>query len=230
MKANTPSLIFYFLASIFTIIFTVLGPEAYLLYTKSLVVPSIFIYYLTTNNYKIDLIKGGIFLFSFIGDVFILMNYNDSENGSVYSFLIVYILLIIHLARGIKKIKLNKIDLLSAISIIIAMVVLSITILSLPFEKMKTDFSIIIIYSIVLSVLICIAVIKYCTKSNFTFLNLLLMSICFLISDIFYVLDGFYLSLSVFNLIEMSTQVFSYFFMVNYFIASDKSLKKLNNN
>ena len=230
MKANTSSLIFYFLASIFTIIFTVLGPEAYLLYTKSLVVPSIFIYYLTTNNYKIDLIKGGIFLFSFIGDVFILMNYNDSENGSVYSFLIVYILLIIHLARGIKKIKLNKIDLLSAISIIIAMVILSITILSLPFEKMKTDFSIIIIYSIVLSVLICIAVIKYCTKSNFTFLNLLLMSICFLISDIFYVLDGFYLSLSVFNLIEMSTQVFSYFFMVNYFIASDKSLKKLNNN
>ena len=230
MKANTPSLIFYFLASIFTIIFTVVGPEAYLLYTKSLVVPSIFIYYLTTNNYKIDLIKGGIFLFSFIGDVFILMNYNDSENGSVYSFLIVYVLLIIHLARGIKKIKLNKIDLLSAISIIIAMVVLSITILSLPFEKMKTDFSIIIIYSIVLSVLICIAVIKYSTKSNFTFLNLLLMSICFLISDIFYVLDGFYLSLSVFNLIEMSTQVFSYFFMVNYFIASDKSLKKLNNN
>ena len=230
MKANTPSLIFYFLASIFTIIFTVVGSEAYLLYTKSLVVPSIFIYYLTTNNYKIDLIKGGIFLFSFIGDVFILMNYNDSENGSVYSFLIVYVLLIIHLARGIKKIKLNKIDLLSAISIIIAMVVLSITILSLPFEKMKTDFSIIIIYSIVLSVLICIAVIKYSTKSNFTFLNLLLMSICFLISDIFYVLDGFYLSLSVFNLIEMSTQVFSYFFMVNYFIASDKSLKKLNNN
>jgi uncharacterized membrane protein YhhN len=227
MKANTPSLILYFLASVLTIVFTLVGPESYLLYTKSLVVSSIFIYYLTTNNYKIDLIKGGIFLFSFVGDVFILMNYNDSEIGSVLSFLIVYLLLIIHLVRGLKKIKFDKIDILSLISIIIVMIVLSITILSLPFEKMKTDFSIIIIYSIVLSILICISVIKYITKSNFAFLNLLLMSVCFLLSDIFYVLNGFYLSLSVFNLIEISTQVFSYFFMVNYFIANDKSLKKI---
>jgi hypothetical protein len=230
MKANTPSLIFYFLACIFTVLFNLIGQEEYLFYAKSLVVPSIFIYYFAINNYKIDLIKSGIFLFSFIGDIFILMNYNDSEIGSVLSFLIVYLLLIIHLIRGFKKRNFDKIDILSLISVIIAMVVLSITILSLPFEKMKTDFSIIIIYSIALSILICISVIKYITKSNFVFLNLLLMSVCFLLSDIFYVLNGFYLSLSVFSLIEISTQVFSYFFMVNYFIANDKSLRKLNNN
>lgn len=230
MKANTPSLIFYFLACIFTVLFNLIGQEEYLFYAKSLVVPSIFIYYFAINNYKIDSIKSGIFLFSFVGDVFILMNYNDSEIGSVLSFLIVYLLLIIHLIRGFKKRNFDKIDILSLISVIIAMVVLSITILSLPFEKMKTDFSIIIIYSIALSILICISVIKYITKSNFVFLNLLLMSVCFLLSDIFYVLNGFYLSLSVFSLIEISTQVFSYFFMVNYFIANDKSLRKLNNN
>jgi uncharacterized membrane protein YhhN len=230
MKANTPSLILYFLASILTIAFALFGQESYLLYAKSLVVPSIFIYYLTTNNYKIDLIKGGIFLFSFIGDVFVLMDYEDSEIGSVLSFLIVYLLLIIHLVRGLKKIKFDKIDILSLIGIIIVMIVLSFTILSLPFEKMKTDFSIIIIYSIVLSILICISVIKYITKSNFAFLNLLVMALCFLLSDIFYVLNGFYLPLSVFNVIKICTQVFSYFFMVNYFIANDKSLRKLNNN
>ncbi|MFE3867171.1 lysoplasmalogenase family protein [Flavobacterium sp. LS2P90] len=227
MKANTPSLILYFLASVLTIVFTLVGPESYLLYTKSLVVSSIFIYYLTTSNYKIDLIKGAIFLFSFIGDVFVLMDYEDSEIGSVLSFLIAYLLLIIHLVRGFKKIEFDKIDILSLISIIIVMIVLSITILSLPFEKMKTDFSIIIIYSIVLSILICISVTKYFTKSNFAFLNLLVMSLCFLLSDIFYVLNGFYLSLSAFSLIEISTQVFSYFFMVNYFIANDKFLKKI---
>lgn len=230
MKANTPSLILYFLACILTVLFNLTGHETLLQYAKSLVVPSIFIYYLTTNNYKIDLIKGGIFLFSFIGDVFILMNYDDSEIGSVLSFLMVYLLLIIHLIGSLKKIKFDKIDILSLISIIIAMVVLSTTILSLQFEKMETDFSIIIIYSITLSILICISVIKYITKGTFAFLNLLLMSVCFLLSDIFYVLNGFYLSLSVFSLIEISTQVFSYFFMVNYFIANDKSLRKLNNN
>ncbi|MFE3870667.1 lysoplasmalogenase family protein [Flavobacterium sp. ZS1P70] len=230
MKANTPSLILYFIASILSIVFTLAGPDSYLIYAKSLVVSSIFIYYLTTNNYKIDLIKGGIFLFSFIGDVFILMDYEDSEIGVVLSFLIVYLLLIIHLIPSIKKIKLGTLDLISMISIIIVMVVLSITILSLPFEKMKTDFSLIIVYSIVLSIMICISVVKYISKSNFVFLNLLLMSLCFLLSDIFYVLNGFYLPLSAFSLIEISTQVFSYFFMVNYFIANDRSLRKLNDN
>ena len=112
MKANTPSLILYFLASILTIIFTLVGEQSYLPYTKSLVVSSIFIYYLTTNNYKIDVIKAGIFLFSFIGDVFILMNYDNSEIGSVLSFLMVYLLLITHLARHLKKIKLNKIEIM----------------------------------------------------------------------------------------------------------------------
>ena len=54
MKANTPSLILYFLACILTILFNLTGHETLLQYAKSLVVPSIFIYYLTTNNYKIE--------------------------------------------------------------------------------------------------------------------------------------------------------------------------------
>jgi uncharacterized membrane protein YhhN len=224
MKANTPSLILYFSACILTVLFNLLGQESFVLYAKSIVVPSIFIYYLTTNNYKIDLIKAGIFLFSFIGDVFILMNYNDSETGSVLSFLIVYMLLIVHLFQSLKKIKFDRIAILSLLIVIIVLVILSITILSLQFEKMKTDFSVIVIYSIVLSALICISVVNYIAKGTFAFLNLLLMSVFFMFSDIFYVLNGFYLSLSVFSLIETATQVFSYFFMVNYFIANDKSL------
>ncbi|MFV5701821.1 lysoplasmalogenase family protein [Flavobacterium sp. XS2P12] len=230
MKANTPSLILYFSACILTVLFNLLGQESFVLYTKSIVVPSIFIYYLTTNNYKIDLIKAGIFLFSFIGDVFILMNYNDSETGSVLSFLIVYMLLIVHLFQSLKKIKFDRIAILSLLIVIIVLVILSITILSLQFEKMKTDFSVIVIYSIVLSALICMSVVNYVAKGTFVFLNLLLMSIFFMFSDIFYVLNGFYLSLSVFSLIEMATQVISYFFMVNYFIANDKFINKLNNN
>lgn len=226
MKANTPSLILYFSACFATILFNLIGQEEYVFYTKSLVVPSIFIYYLTTNNYKIDLIKGGIFLFSFIGDVFILMSDNNSEVGSVMSFLTVYLLLIIHLVDGFKKLKFNRTDVLSILCVILVMLVLSFTILSLQFEKMKTDFSIIIMYSIILGTLICISVINYITKSNYAFLNLVLMSTCFLLSDVFYVLNGFYLSLFTFSLIEIITQVFSYYFMVNYFIENDKFLKK----
>ena len=230
MKANTPSLIFYFTACALTILFDLAGQESLVFYAKSLVVPSIFIYYLTTNNYKIDLIKAGIFLFSFIGDVFVLMNYDDSEIGSVLSFMMVYLLLIIYLIRGFNNLKFNKSDILTMLGVVVLMTYLSVTILSLQFEKMKTDFSIIVIYSVVLSVLICISVVSYIARSSYDFLNLVLMATCFMLSDIFYVLNGFYLPLSAFSLIEMTTQVFSYFFMVNYFIENDKIIKRLNDN
>ena len=116
------------------------------------------------------------------------------------------------------------------LGVVILMAYLSITILSLKFEKMRSDFSILIIYSVVLSVLICISVVSYIARSTYVFLNLVLMAICFMISDMFYVLNGFYLPLSAFRLIEMITQVFSYFFMVNYFIGNDKFITTLNDN
>lgn len=227
MKASTPSLIFYFSACIFTILFTLIGQEGLVLYAKSLVVPSIFIYYLITNKYKIDLIKGAVFLFSFIGDIFILMNFNSSEVVAVLSFLIVYLLLIIQFTPNFKNIRLKKSEILVVILVVAIIAYLSISILSLQLDKMKTDFSIIIIYSIILCSLITISVINYLSKDNHAFLNMVLMSICFMFSDLFYVLNGFYLSLSAFSLLEVTTQVFSYYFMVNYFIATDRSIKKI---
>ena len=63
MKANTPSLIFYFLACALTILFNLTGQESLAVYSKAIVVPSIFIYYLVTNNYKIDLTRLEFFCF-----------------------------------------------------------------------------------------------------------------------------------------------------------------------
>jgi uncharacterized membrane protein YhhN len=225
MKASIPSLILYFSACVATVLFNLTEQESLLIFAKSMVVPSIFIYYLITNNYKIDLIKTGIFLFSFIGDVFILMKYDHSETGSILSFLIVYLLIIILFVRSFKNVNLNKLGILSLLGVMIIIAYLSITILSLQFEKMKTDFTVIIIYSIVLSIVICFSVINYIIKSSYAFLNLVIMSICFLLSDVFYILNAFYLSLSTFSLIETLTQVFSYYFMVNYFIENDKAQK-----
>ena len=232
MKANTPSLIFYFAACIFTVLFTIMEQQALVLYAKSLVVPSIFVYYFVTNNYKIDYLKGFIFIFAFIGDVVILTQESYSETVSVVSFLTVYVFLLTYIIKHFRKIKYSEKTIFLTIGLIAFMAYLTISILSLELAKMQTDFSIIIVYSILLSLIICISVINYVTKNNFTSLSLLLMSICFLFSDIFYVINGFYMSLTVFSTIEMGTQVFSYFFMVNYFIENDKFLSKqlLNNN
>lgn len=232
MKANTPSLIFYFSACVFTVLFTIIEQPSLVLYAKSLVVPSIFVYYFITNNYKIDFLKGFVFIFAFIGDVVILTQESYSETVSVVSFLTVYVFLLAYIIKHFHKIEYSEKTIFLTIGLIAFMAYLTISILSLELEKMQTDFSIIVIYSILLSLIICISVINYLTKNNFTSLNLLLMAVCLLFSDIFYVINGFYMSLTVFSTIEMGTQVFSYFFMVNYFLENDKFLSKqlLDNN
>ena len=52
------------------------------------------------------------------------------------------------------------------------------------------------------------------------------MCLCFMISDVFFVINKFYLSLYSLSLIGTAVQVFSYFFMVTYFLENDKDRLK----
>lgn len=221
MKANTPSLIVYFTACIFAIGFNFLGEQALVSYSKSIIVPSIFVYYLVTNNYKIDIIKGGIFLLCFIGDVFNFLNLNDSEIGALISFLFVYLLLLKLVLDDFRKLKFDKDDIAAILILIFLISIICITVLSLKFEKIQLDFSFYIIYGIILSLLSFFSIANYIKRGSYAFSNLVLMVACFIISDIFFMLNNFYLKLSVFSLTGIIPVVLSYFFMANYFIEND---------
>jgi cytochrome c oxidase subunit IV len=95
-------------------------------------------------------------------------------------------------------------------------------VLSLKLEKVDFSFSIFVVYAIILGLLCVLSTISYIKKHTAIFLNLVLMACCFLISDIFYVLNYFYLSLSALRATAVLTQVLSYYFMVRYFLERDK--------
>jgi hypothetical protein len=78
MKASTPSLILFFVASFFAIIFKILEYSSLMLYAKSIVIPSLFIYYLVSNNYKINITKVLVFLLCFMREVFVVLNIKES--------------------------------------------------------------------------------------------------------------------------------------------------------
>jgi len=228
MKANAPSLIVYFTACFFAIGFNFLEELALLSYFKSIVLPSIFVYYLITNNYKIDMVKGGIFLFCFIGDIFNFLKLDNSAIFALISFLCAYLFLLKLVFDDFKKLNLVKKDVLSILIIMFAIGIICFTVLSLKFEKMMLDFSAYIIYGITLSLLSFFSVVNYIKRGSYAFFNLVVMVTCFIISDIFFILDNFYLKLYVFTLTGIIPQVLSYFFMVNYFIENDKDQTKLN--
>ncbi len=226
MKPNNPSLILYFTVCILIIFFKIIENDTVVLYLKSVLAPIVFIYYLITNNYKINGIKALVFLFCFAGDLFVLIKFLDSIIGGLLCFLIVYSLLLKLSFDDFRKLDFNKKDGIPLFLLMVFVTTICTTVLSLKFENIQPNFYFFVIYGIVLSLLSFVAISNYIKKGNYVFLNLLVMSLCFVISDIFYIIDNFYYDLYTFEFVNVFAQIFSYFFMVTYFIESDKNFQK----
>lgn len=229
MKLKSVIKVLYFLACIFTILFSTIGKIDWMLWAKAFVLPSALWYYLNATNYKIDFIQAGVFLSCFIGDIYRLIFPNNYVTGEVLSFLTAYILLLYYIFPSFIKINLRyKYNLLLIVLIIVSLSTLSYFILTLKFEKMQINILYLILYSIVLETLFCIAMVEYNRRITLVSVNLLMLIIFFVFSDMFYMIDKFYLSFIVFKFTEILTQVFSYYFLVNFFILNDKQINKLN--
>lgn len=222
MKASTPSLIFYFLACTLVVFFKIIENDSMVLYAKSIVVPLIFIYYLISNNYEISWIKILIFLFSFVGDIFNLLQFNDFGLGALLSFLFVNVLLLKLAIGDFVYLKMNREDRIPMAVTFFFVAMICISVLSLNFERMKLDFSLYVLYGVVLSLLSFFSIVNYLKKGNYAFFCLLVMCGCSMVSDVFFIINKFYLNLYAFSFINITVQVFSYFFMASYFLENDK--------
>ncbi|MBS7232693.1 hypothetical protein KHA90_16880 [Flavobacterium psychroterrae] len=230
MKANKPSLILFFLALLCTIIFDYTQQDVFALYAKAIVLPAIFIYYLISSDFKVGKAEGLIFFFCFIGQVFDLMDIEISEIGGIWSFLIVYLLILILIITGHQKISLKRKDILPVSIVVIFIVYLLVSVLSLQFDNMKKFNTLYTFYGIVLSVLSYFSFVNYITKGTHITLLMSLMAISYIFSDIFYIFNEYFSYSVVLVLIRDITQILAYFFMVEYFLEKAKIQKKVLHN
>ena len=82
----------------------------------------------------------------------------------------------------------------------------------------------VVFYGIILGTIATISVYCYAVKitpSNFFMLMFVLTSV---VSDVFYMLFEFIYKISFFNYFEFAAQLFSYFFIVKYFVLRQKQL------
>jgi hypothetical protein len=229
MKANKPSLILYFLALLFTIIFDWTQHDFLATYAKAIVLPAIFFYFLISNGFKIGKTEAGIFLFCFIGQVFDLMDIEASEIGGVLSFLIVYLLLLILFIIEREKVTLTKKDILPISIVVIFIVYLLVSVLSLQSDNMKKFNTLYTFYGIVLSLMSYFCFVRYITRGTHIALIMYLMAVCYIFSDIFYIFNEYFSHSVVLVLIRDVTQILAYYFMVEYFLERSKVQKKLLN-
>ncbi|TDW52011.1 YhhN-like protein [Flavobacterium sp. 270] len=226
MKANKPSLILFFLALLFTIIFDWTQQDFLAVYAKAIVLPAIFIYFLISSEFKIGKTEGLIFLFCFVGQVFDLMDVEVSEIGGVLSFMIVYLLIFKIFIREHEKLKLAKKDILPTSIVVIFIVYLLISVLSLQFDNMKKFNIIYTFYGIVLSLMSYFSFVSYITKGTHIALLMSLMAISYIFSDIFYIFNEYFTYSVVLVLIRDITQILGYYFMVEYFLEKAKSKRR----
>lgn len=230
MKANKPSLILFFLALLCTIIFDCTEQYFLGIYSKAIVLPAIFIYFLISTDFRITKTEGLIFLFCFIGQVFDLMDVEISEIGGVVSFFIVYFLIVKLFIKEHEKIKLAKKDILPVSMVIIFLVYLLISVLNMEFDNMKKFNVFYIVYGIVLGFMSYFSFVSYITKGTHITLLMSLMAISYIFSDIFYIFNQYFSYSIVLVLIRDVTQILAYFFMVEYFIEKAKIHNKMLHN
>ncbi|REG99696.1 hypothetical protein C8P67_104327 [Flavobacterium aquicola] len=222
MKASTPSLILFFVTSVLAIIFKLLQSDMLMLYTKSVVVPSLFIYYLVSNNYKTKLLNALIFLLFFVREVFNTLRIIESPMGSFLCVLMVYILLLFFAWRDSAFLKYKYNDIFSISLLFIGMGAICFSVLNLKLENLELDFSLYVVFGLILSLLTVFSILNYIKAGSLVFFNGMLMCVSFVISDVFFVLYKFYFYNYLLTLVSLVTQFSSYFFMVNYFLEKER--------
>lgn len=222
MKASTPSLILFFVTSILAIFFKLLEHDMLMLYTKSIVVPSLFIYYLVSNNYKLTLLNALIFLLFFVREVFNTLRISESPMGSFLCVLIVYILLLFLAWRDFAFLKFKYKDIFFISLLFISIGAICFLIFNLKLENLELDFPLYVVFGLVLSLLTMFSILNYIKTGSLAFFNGMLMCVSFVISDVFFVLYKFYFYNFLLTLISLVTQFSSYLFMVNYFLEREK--------
>jgi len=227
MKASTPSLVLFFVTSTLAVLFRLGGYEMTELCCRSVIVPSLFIYYFVSNNYRISAYKIIIFLALFIRDVLNVIKIKESAFWAFICVLFVYVLLLNVAFKEVKKFKFDLKDSASILIIFLGIGTICYSVLNLKLENLELNFFWYVIFGIVLSLLSIVSILNYTKNGNHVFFSALLMCICYMISDIFFVVFKFYFYTRAFALISLITQFLSYFLMVNYFIEKDRLVEEI---
>jgi hypothetical protein len=98
------------------------------------------------------------------------------------------------------------------------------SVLNLELENLELDFTLYVFFGVVLSILCVVSILNYIKNGSHIFFNSMLMCVCFITSDVFFVVYKFYFYNFAFTLFSLITQFLSYFFMVRYFLEKDKGL------
>lgn len=192
-----------------------------MLVSKPIIAPAILFYYVQENRKKTSWSYIIIVSFFFIGDMLVLLEIENALFVIVSIFLIAYILFLKDISDDLLRSRLkiiHKKNLLVLLICIFLLIYLLVTVLDLMIESHMKNLVLFLFYGIVLVLIGGISSFNYVLKqTRFTFF-MLIASLCFVISDVFFILKSHFQEVEIFNLFNNLPQVLSYYYLTKYYI------------
>jgi len=187
------------------------------LLVKPIIIPSIFFYYLMTKKNNINISFSLIFILFFIGDMIIMLYSQEFMSLILAPFMFSYIILLKFIFEDINFKAKSIYTIFYAVLVFVLLSLILYYILDLPVDKVINNNILFLFYGILLITLVTISTYTYLSNQNFNTLNLLLMAIAMLTSDLLYCINKFIFSFYIIDSLNLLAQFASYYFMVVYF-------------
>jgi hypothetical protein len=223
MKTNKIVLYSYFVSCFLAIIADIFKFDGLMLFTKPLIIPSLFFYYFTETK-KVNVLIC-LFLFSnFIGDSIGLMNFENELYYIIPPFFMSILFMIIIMIKNIENFKFNFFNILSLTiiaSFLTYILSLFLELFSLEDRNIQIQVG---VFGFILIIFALLASYNIIWKINTSNLYLMMCASCVLISDVFYLIFNFQNQLLILDFIHFGCQLISYFFFIKYFLIREYQL------
>ncbi len=224
IKVNS-ALLLYFTAFVIYIIAVFIDSDNLELFSKPIIIPSIYYFYYISVRGKIDYLFSFSILSFFIGEILHLISKDEFYVSGLIFLLIPYFIILFFLVQDLiyylKKGKIN-LNTFSFYIILMLLVYLFFNVLMMVFEEDNFEFFIYALYGVSL---LFMGVLTFVMQINFTNRTILysgLMAISFIMSDLFFVFHKKLPDLIALKIINVSTQELSFFCYISYFIYRTK--------
>lgn len=224
IKVNS-ALILYFSALLLYIIAVLINSDNLELFSKPIIIPSIYYFYYSSVRGKINYLFSASILSFFIGEILILISIEDyfllSLIALIIPYFIVFYFVLQDLIFYLKKKKIN-LNVFSLYVFVMLLVYIFFNVLMMMIEENSLEFYIYSLYGIMLFFLGVLAFVMQINYANKTILFTGLTIACFIMSDLFFVFTKIFPDLWVLKAINIITQELSFFCYVSYFIFRTK--------
>ncbi|EMY3481849.1 hypothetical protein AAIP36_000049 [Flavobacterium psychrophilum] len=229
MQINNSSLFLYLFASIFASIGIFIGNELMILLMKPMIIPAILFYYIQIRTEKVNWLFLIILLSNFISDMLVLFELPEGNFPIALLNMFGYLMFIYLSVKDISLKNLSNLNFLYFALIVMGCVLILHVVLDLMPGIDSFTNNLYTIYGILLSILASIIGFNYLNQENEKTFYALLMGICFITSDVFFVIYNFYLNLVIFMFLNVTIQFISYYYMVKYITSNSKKEILLQN-